>query len=111
MSVVAFLLLMAAHGLIGWHMLHGKRSLAFQQQVQERLEQARRAHAEAVDRRKALERKVARLRDRTLDIDMLDERARHLLGFVAPDEILTLPTVLPAAREAFRPRNSTTAPR
>lgn len=35
-----------------------------------------------------LENKVLRLSDRYLDLDLLDERARAVLGLVRPDEIV-----------------------
>jgi len=39
-------------------------------------------------RRTHLENKVLRLSDRFLDMDLLDERARVVLGMVRPDEIV-----------------------
>ena len=101
--VIVFAMLLAAYGLLGFHMLHGKRSLTFQQQVKERLIVAKRAYAEAMDKRQALERRVARLREETLDKDMLDEKARLLLGFVARDEILALPAPAAGTRQPATP--------
>ena len=102
MRPVVFLLLLAGYGLLGWHAKYGKRSLAYQQQVREKLEQAKADYAEAQARRAAWERKVARLREETLDLDTLDEEARKQLGFITPGEILVLPdngeTVTPAPR-------------
>ncbi len=92
MRPVVFFLLLAGHGLLAWHAFYGKRSFAYQQQVREKLEQAKAEYAAVQQRRAALERKVARLRDETLDLDTLDEEARKQLGFVAPDELLALPT-------------------
>ena len=88
---VVFVLLLAACGLLAWHAQYGKRSLAYQAEVRERLAAAQEAYADAQLRRQELERKVARLRQETLDLDMLDEEARRQLGFIAPDEVLALP--------------------
>lgn len=92
MRPVVFFLLLAGHGLLAWHAFYGKRSFAYQQQVREKLEQAKAEYAAVQQRRAALERKVARLRDETLDLDTLDEEARKQLGFIATDELLALPT-------------------
>ena len=91
MRPVVFVLLLAGHGLLGWHALYGKRSLAYQQQVRHKLERAKAEYAAVQKRRAEWERKVARLRDDTLDLDTLDEEARKQLGFIAPDEIMALP--------------------
>ena len=102
MRPVVFLLLLAGYGLLGWHAFYGKRSLTYQQQVREKLEKVKADYAAAQARRAAWERKVARLREETLDLDTLDEEARKMLGFVAPGEILALPengeTFTPAPR-------------
>ena len=91
MRPVVFFLLLAGHGLLTWHAYYGKRSFTYQQQVREKLEQAKAEYAAVQQRRTALERKVARLREETLDLDTLDEEARKQLGFIAPDELLALP--------------------
>jgi cell division protein FtsB len=91
MRPVVFFLLLAGHGLLAWHALYGKRSLAYQEEVRRKLELAKTEYAEVQKRRADMERKVARLRDDTLDLDTLDEEARKQLGFIAPDEILALP--------------------
>ncbi len=91
MRPVVFFLLLAGHGLLAWHAFYGKRSFTYQQQVREKLERAKAEYAAVQQRRAALERKVARLRDETLDLDTLDEEARRQLGFIAPDELLVLP--------------------
>lgn len=41
--------------------------------------------------REALEARVALLRDGTIEKDMLDEQARHMLNLVGPDEMVVLP--------------------
>ncbi len=89
---VVFVLLLSGYGLLGWHTLHGKRSLDYQAQVRVRLAQAQEDYTDARLRRAELEAKVARLREETLDLDMLDEEARRQLGFIAPGEVLALPS-------------------
>ncbi|MGR3469230.1 MAG: FtsB family cell division protein [Shimia sp.] len=47
------------------------------------------AQKEALDAEiAALENKTRRLSDDFLDLDLLDERARDLLGYVRPDEVV-----------------------
>ncbi len=91
LRIVVFFLLLAAHGLFIWHALYGKRSLDYQRGVRAELAKAREAREDAHLRREELERKVARLRQQTLDSDTLDEEARRELGFIAPGEVLALP--------------------
>ncbi len=91
MRPVVFFLLLAGYGLLGWHAFHGKRSFAYQQEVRQKLERAKTEYAAVQRRRAEWQRKVARLRNETLDLDTLDEEARSQLGFVAPDELLALP--------------------
>lgn len=65
------------HGDMGYFALRGvNQKLLTEQQEYDRL------HAE----RLVLENRVKLLRPGTLDIDMLDERARAVLGFVLPEE-------------------------
>ena len=88
---VVFIMLLAAHGLLGWHAYYGKRSFAYQEEVRQRLARVQEAYADAQLRRSLLQRRVARLHEDTLDLDTLDEEARRQLGFIAPGEILALP--------------------
>ncbi len=85
------MLLLAAYGLLAWHALHGKRSLEYQAQVREKLRLAQEENDDARLRREELQRRVARLREETLDMDVLDEEARRQLGYIAEDEVLVLP--------------------
>ena len=91
LRIIVFFLLLAAHGLLFWHALYGKRSLNYQRGVRMELAKAQEAREDARLRREELERKVARLRQQTLDLDTLDEEARRQLGFIAPGEVLALP--------------------
>ena len=90
---VVFVLLLAGYGLLGWHALYGKRSFDYQAQVRARLAHVQEEYTDARLRREELERKVARLREETLDLDTLDEAARKQLGFIAPGEVMALPPV------------------
>lgn len=42
------------------------------------------------EKRAALDARVMLLRDGTIEKDMLDEQARHMLGYVGPDELVIL---------------------
>ena len=53
--------------------------------------------------RHGLEQRVARLRPESLDLDLLEERARVVLDYVNPDDfILLLPPAMDALDEAAR---------
>ena len=77
-AVVAF----AHSGLQGAHGLAAYREAATEERrLAAQLERLRRERAE-------LENRVLRLSDRYLDMDLLDERARAVLGVVREDELV-----------------------
>lgn len=75
---------------LGFHVLHGERGLyalfkeSHQQTILER--EYERARAE----REFLELKVSHLRDESLDLDLLDEQYRRMLGGAKEGEVLIL---------------------
>lgn len=82
-----------------FHVFHGERSLmAWAQLRQQVVEVQGTAEAVAAERH-YLENKVRLLHPESLDPDMLDERARVMLNFGHPDEIVIL-DARPAGRQS-----------
>lgn len=69
-----------------YHLVHGDRGYFAWKGLQQKLVEAQQKHDEKLAEREALENRVKLLRPSSLDLDMLDERARVVLGFVKPDE-------------------------
>lgn len=75
-----------------WHVIGGERSLSRLMILERQIEQTEHTLAATRAEREALEMRVARLRPGSIDPDLLEERARVLLGYVRPDEhIVILP--------------------
>ena len=75
-------------GYFVYHSIEGDRGLTAYVQLTERLAEAKAQLEEIQAERKALERRVKLLRADNLDPDMLDERARRVLNYSRPDEII-----------------------
>lgn len=81
-SVIAILAVFVHSGLQGEHGLIALRQAeALERDLTAELSQTREDRLE-------LENLVSRLRDDNLDLDLLDERARAVLGYVRPDELV-----------------------
>ncbi|WP_244487497.1 MULTISPECIES: FtsB family cell division protein [unclassified Aureimonas] len=80
----SFLAYFAFHAQSGRFGLEAKSVLATE------LVQSEARYAKLLQERQSLERRVQLLHDGTLERDMIDERARESLGYVAPDEIAIL---------------------
>ena len=80
--LVGVIAIFAHSGLQGDHGLAAFRDAS----VEERRLQAELASVQA--EREAMDNKVRRLSDRYLDLDLLDERARSVLGLVRREEII-----------------------
>ena len=65
----------------GYHAVQGERGFLAYVQLNKELQQAEIQSAAASEERAALEMKVAGLRPESLDLDLLDERARLLLNY------------------------------
>lgn len=70
----------------GYHLSHGERGYFAWKGLQEKLANSQQKYEQKLEERIALENRVKRMRPDSLDIDMLDERARVVLGFVKPNE-------------------------
>ena len=75
-------------GYFGYHLVNGDRGLLAMAHLQRETMIADQNLAEAETTRKIWERRVAALRNQSLDRDMLDERARVLLNFSRKDDIV-----------------------
>ncbi len=75
-----------------YHLLHGDRGFFANKGLQIKLEQAQTKLETKRAERIALENRVRLLRPDGIDLDLLDERARVVLGFVKTDERVILQT-------------------
>jgi cell division protein FtsB len=75
-------------GYFGYHLVNGDRGLLAMAHLQRETMIADQNLAEAETTRKIWERRVAALRNQSLDPDMLDERARILLNFSHKEDII-----------------------
>lgn len=70
----------------GYHAVQGDRGLIAWWDLRFEIERADAALAEVSAEKKMLEHRVSLLRSESLDPDMLEERARIMLGAVSPDD-------------------------
>jgi len=77
----------------GFHMLSGERGLLLRHQRELTLAARTLELAEVRKERQELEARARLLSDNSLSTDLLEERARSLLGFVGPrDYVIRVPT-------------------
>lgn len=75
---------------LAFHALNGERGIyAFLKQSRN-LDVSQQELARLTDERKALENNVHLLSDKSLDLDLLDEQARRVLGKTNPQEIVVI---------------------
>ncbi len=80
-------------GYFGHHLMNGDRGVLALLQLRKEVERAEATLAETDATRKLWERRVANLRNQSLDPDTIDERARALLHVAWPDDVIVfLPT-------------------
>src|SRR5690606_7759004 len=73
-----------------YHLMHGDRGYFALKGVEDKLETAQTQYEELVEKRMALENRVKMLRPDSIDLDLLDERVRAVLGYVRPQEKIIL---------------------
>lgn len=71
-----------------WHATQGERGIAAMHRREQMLAEARTELARVQAERAAWERRVAALRGPVLDADMLDERARAMLNWGDPHDVI-----------------------
>jgi cell division protein FtsB len=74
----------------GYHAVSGSRGLLAWRQLAWQLEATERELASLREERQVLEHKVGRLRDDSLDPDLIDELARRQLSLVDPLDVIIL---------------------
>lgn len=84
------LLCVATIAYIGYHAVQGDRGLAAWSLLSQRIDRVEVELGAARAARERLEHQVSLLRSDGLDRDMLDERARIVLGLAHPDELIFL---------------------
>jgi cell division protein FtsB len=72
----------------GYHAIEGERGLLAWVRLSDAVEEAGRREAALANQRAVLENRVARLKPDSLDLDLLDERARAVLNLAEPDELI-----------------------
>ncbi len=77
-------------GYIAFHAVQGERGLLAWWRIQEDIKVSRTDLATAEQKRAALAARVALMRPESLNIDMVDEQVRRVLGLAHPDERLVL---------------------
>ena len=86
--VYLFPALVALLAYFSWSYFYGSRSVSQAQAVKARVAQLETRHEAAKAAREQAESRVRLLRPQSLDPDMLDERARTVLQYVAPQEFI-----------------------
>ena len=87
-QILAPVIFATVFGYFGYHLVNGDRGLLAMAHLQRETQVADQNLAEAETTRKIWERRVAALRNQSLDPDMLDERARVLLHFSRKDDVI-----------------------
>ncbi len=87
-AAVVPVLCAAALGYFGYYAVVGERGLVARSRLEREIARVERELARTQAERLRLERRVALLGPAALDLDMLDERARIVLGFARPDELV-----------------------
>lgn len=75
-----------------YHLSHGDRGYFAWKGLQEKLATSQQKYEQKLEERTAIENRVKRMRPDSLDVDMLDERARVVLGFMKPSEKVIITT-------------------
>ena len=75
---------------LGYHTFHGERGLYALVREQQELRTLKKELAETTAKREHLEARVTRLRDGSIDLDLLDEQMRRMLGVSRPGEVMLI---------------------
>ncbi len=73
-----------------YHVVSGERSYLRLMSLERGIARLTHQQHDLTEQRKALENKVAMLRPGSIDPDLLEERARVVLGYHHPDEIVVI---------------------
>lgn len=75
---------------LGFHTFHGERGLYALFRQQHELQELKKELAQTKAEREHLESRVVRLRDGSIDLDLLDEQMRRMLGVSKPGEVMLI---------------------
>jgi cell division protein FtsB len=89
-TALATLLGASAIAYFGYHAVQGNRGIEEWFRLSGQLEALEKRQVLNAQRIAILDRRVGLLREETLDRDLLDERARAVLGLARPEEIIVL---------------------
>ncbi len=102
-SLAAQLLGACVAGYFIYHAVQGDRGILAWLRVNQQLEASQLELAASAAERAALEQRVALLSNSSLDLDMLEERARVMLNFSDPDDVVVfVPSNKPSGSEPQR---------
>ena len=87
-AAIAPLIFLSLVGYFGWNAVQGNHGLVAYAQRQQILAQAQADQAQTQADKDAWNLRVAALRSRHLDADMLDERSRAMLNLANPNDII-----------------------
>jgi cell division protein FtsB len=90
-SAVVPALCVLAIAYFGYHGIEGERGLVAYARLVEDVQRAEALWREAAKTRQRLEARVSLLHPEHIDADMLDERARQVLGVAHPDDVIVYP--------------------
>ena len=71
-----------------FYTLFGNRGLYRMYELEDQLVVAQAQHEEVIQERITLEQNVTLLKPNSLDLDMVDQRTREVLGYAHPDDIV-----------------------
>ena len=71
-----------------YHIVQGERGLFSWMRLRQKITESEQQLAEIQAEKETLERRVYLLRPESLDPDMLEERARQVLNFARPEEVI-----------------------
>ena len=89
-KILPTVLAVSVVGYFGYHALHGERGFLAWRELKGDLAVARTVEARIAGQWARLDRRTALLRADNLDPDLLDERARELLGYGHPNDLVIL---------------------
>ena len=88
--VIGPVLGICAIGYFAYHAFHGDRGLSAWRLLHQQVEEARQVYAGIHARREVLANRVKLLNPASLDPDMLEERARIMLNYGFPDDVMII---------------------
>ena len=83
-----------------YHAMEGDRGIRAWQRLDGEIAEARAVRDRLASERTALDQRVAKLRPGSLDADLLEERARLVLGYMPADGVILGSPVVPTTRLA-----------